>query len=98
MDPDRIGCTGLSGGGWRTNIMAALEPRIKAAVAVGWMTTGDTQQPYNLAGAVEKATTGAVQWKLVAGGQLVGGRHPVRDAGEGDLLLGAGHPRGHRRL
>ncbi|MGH7956891.1 MAG: dienelactone hydrolase family protein, partial [Opitutaceae bacterium] len=40
VDPDRIGCTGLSGGGWRTNIMAALEPRIKAAVAVGWMTTG----------------------------------------------------------
>ena len=52
VDPDRIGVTGLSGGGWRTNIMAALEPRIKAAVAVGWMTTGDTQQPYNLAGAV----------------------------------------------
>lgn len=52
VDPNRIGCTGLSGGGWRTNIMAALEPRIRAAVAVGWMTTGDTQQPYNLAGAV----------------------------------------------
>ena len=52
VDPDRIGVTGLSGGGWRTNIMAALEPRIKAAVTVGWMTTGDTQQPYNLAGAI----------------------------------------------
>lgn len=52
VDPERIGCTGLSGGGWRTNIMAALEPRIKAAVSVGWMTTGDTQQPYNLAGAI----------------------------------------------
>ena len=52
VDPNRIGCTGLSGGGWRTNIMAALEPRIKAAVSVGWMTTGDTQQPYNLAGAI----------------------------------------------
>jgi dienelactone hydrolase len=52
VDPRRIGCTGLSGGGWRTNIMAALEPRIKAAVSVGWMTTGDTQQPYNVAGAI----------------------------------------------
>lgn len=52
VDSNRIGCTGLSGGGWRTNIMAALEPRIKAAVSVGWMTTGDTQQPYNLAGAI----------------------------------------------
>lgn len=52
VDPERIGCTGLSGGGWRTNIMAALEPRIKAAVSVGWMTTGDTQQAYNVSGAV----------------------------------------------
>ena len=52
VDADRIGCTGLSGGGWRTNIMAALEPRIKAAVSVGWMTTGDTQQPYNVSGAI----------------------------------------------
>ncbi|MSU48264.1 MAG: hypothetical protein EXS37_04090 [Opitutus sp.] len=52
VDPERIGCTGLSGGGWRTNIMAALEPRIKAAVSVGWMTTGDAQQPYNVSGAI----------------------------------------------
>jgi dienelactone hydrolase len=52
VDGNRIGCTGLSGGGWRTNILAALEPRIKAAVSVGWMTTGDTQQPYNVAGAI----------------------------------------------
>jgi hypothetical protein len=33
-------------------MMAALEPRIKAAVSVGWMTTGDTQQPYNIRGAI----------------------------------------------
>jgi dienelactone hydrolase len=52
VDPERIGCTGLSGGGWRTNIMAALEPRIKAAVSVGWMTTGDSQQVYNVNGAI----------------------------------------------
>jgi alpha/beta hydrolase family protein len=32
--------------------MAALEPRIKAAVSVGWMTTGDAQQPYNIPGAI----------------------------------------------
>lgn len=52
VDPARIGCTGLSGGGWRTNILAALEPRIRAAVSVGWMTTGDSQQVYNVAGAI----------------------------------------------
>lgn len=52
VDPDRIGCTGLSGGGWRTNFLAALDARIKASVSVGWMTTGDHQQLYNVAGAV----------------------------------------------
>jgi dienelactone hydrolase len=52
VDPGRIGCTGLSGGGWRTNMIAALEPRVKAVVSVGWMTTGDTQQAYNLSGAI----------------------------------------------
>ncbi|WP_337175999.1 alpha/beta hydrolase family protein [Paludisphaera sp.] len=52
VDPARIGCTGLSGGGWRTNMIAALEPRVKAVVSVGWMTTGDTQQAYNVGGAI----------------------------------------------
>ena len=52
VDSTRIGCTGLSVGGWRTNVLAALDPRIQASVSVGWMTTGDYQQVYNLAGAV----------------------------------------------
>lgn len=52
VDPQRIGCTGLSGGGWRTNMLAALDPRITASVSVGWMTTGDHQQLYNVRGAV----------------------------------------------
>jgi dienelactone hydrolase len=52
IDPGRIGCTGLSGGGWRTNMLAALDARIRASVSVGWMTTGDHQQCYNVAGAV----------------------------------------------
>ena len=52
VDSTRIGCTGLSGGGWRTNILAALDERIQASVSVGWMTTGDYQQVYNVAGAI----------------------------------------------
>ena len=52
VDPERIGCTGLSGGGWRTNLLAALDPRIRASVSVGWMTTGDYQQVYNVSGAI----------------------------------------------
>ena len=52
VDASRIGCTGLSGGGWRTNILAALDRRIKASVSVGWMTTGDYQHVYNFHGAI----------------------------------------------
>jgi dienelactone hydrolase len=39
VDPRRIGCVGLSMGGLRTIHLAALDDRIKAAVAVGWMTS-----------------------------------------------------------
>ncbi len=38
VDPERIGCLGLSMGGMRTNWLFGTDPRIKAAVSVGWMT------------------------------------------------------------
>ncbi|MBX9581420.1 MAG: dienelactone hydrolase family protein [Gemmataceae bacterium] len=37
VDPARIGCVGLSVGGLRAAHLAALDDRVKAAVAVGWM-------------------------------------------------------------
>jgi len=52
VDNERIGCTGFSGGGWRTQVLAALDQRIKTSVSVGWMTTGDYQQIYNVEDAV----------------------------------------------
>ncbi len=42
VDPERIGCIGLSIGGFRSAHLAGLDPRIKAAVVAGWMTTYDT--------------------------------------------------------
>jgi len=39
VDLSRIGCGGLSGGGLRTVFMGGIDPRIKAAVCVGFMTT-----------------------------------------------------------
>lgn len=39
VDTDRVGCGGLSGGGMRTVFMGGLDPRIKCAVCVGFMTT-----------------------------------------------------------
>ena len=39
VDPERIGCIGLSIGGYRSAHLFGLDPRIKAAVVAGWMTT-----------------------------------------------------------
>jgi len=39
VDKSRIGCVGLSVGGFRSCHLAALDDRIKAAVVVGWMTS-----------------------------------------------------------
>lgn len=39
VDPQRIGCAGLSLGGVRSAHLAALDERIKVAVVVGWMTS-----------------------------------------------------------
>lgn len=38
VDPARIGAIGLSGGGFRTALLIAADPRIKAASITGWMT------------------------------------------------------------
>lgn len=39
VDPGRIGCVGISMGGYRTTYLAALDERIKAACVVGFMST-----------------------------------------------------------
>lgn len=39
VDPERIGCIGLSGGGLRAAYLAAADPRIRAACVVAWMST-----------------------------------------------------------
>ena len=43
VDASRIGCFGCSMGAYRAWMLAALSPRIKATVAVCWMTTTDEQ-------------------------------------------------------
>src|SRR5207237_4191718 len=43
VDKNRIGCVGLSVGGFRACHLTALDERIKAGVVVGWMTSFPTQ-------------------------------------------------------
>ena len=43
VDATRLGCVGLSVGGYRSYLLAALDDRIKAAVDVGWMTSFGAQ-------------------------------------------------------
>jgi dienelactone hydrolase len=46
VDIKRVACTGLSVGGWRTNFLAGLDPRIKAACVAGWMTSFHQIDPW----------------------------------------------------
>lgn len=39
VDPNRMGCAGLSGGGLRTVYLGGLDERIKCAISVGFMST-----------------------------------------------------------
>ena len=47
VDSDRIGCFGFSMGGYRSWMLAALSPRIKASAVVCWMVTTDVQMTWN---------------------------------------------------
>jgi dienelactone hydrolase len=39
VDASRIGCLGLSGGGYRSTYLTGMEPRVRASVITGWMTS-----------------------------------------------------------
>jgi dienelactone hydrolase len=43
VDPARLGAVGLSMGGYRSFLLASLDPRIKVAVDAGWMTSFGAQ-------------------------------------------------------
>lgn len=48
VDKEHIGCTGLSMGGYRAWMLAAVSPLIKASVGVCWMTTTDAMLHWEL--------------------------------------------------
>lgn len=66
VDPDRIACMGLSVGGFRSNFLVALDPRIKVAVPVCWMTAYRDLIPKNV-------------YNTVGWMKLIPGLHPLLD-------------------
>lgn len=52
IDSSKVFVTGLSGGAYRTNILCALDDRIRAGASIGWMTQAAEQQLYNFNGAI----------------------------------------------
>lgn len=50
VDDERIGCVGLSGGGFRSTYLSGMDSRIKAAVIAGWMVSLPTiiNMPYSV--------------------------------------------------
>lgn len=59
VDPERMGCCGLSVGGFRSAHLAGLHPRIRAAVVVGWMCSYPTMLQSHLSSIGE--------WALIPG-------------------------------
>ncbi len=59
VDPERIGCCGLSVGGFRSAWLAGLDSRIKAAVVVGWMSAAGEM--------LQSKLTSIGFWKTVPG-------------------------------
>lgn len=57
VDPQRIGCTGQSGGGTMTMFLGALEPRIQAAVAIEGAFANVAGPYYDPPGAISDAET-----------------------------------------
>lgn len=61
LDPKRVGCMGISGGGTITTFAAALEPRIRAAFVSGYMNTF-LDSILSLAHCIDNYVPGILEW------------------------------------
>lgn len=64
VDPQRMGCVGLSVGGLRSMYLAALDSRIRAAVVCGWMASYPAQLKLHLRNSIgfTKLIPGVTRW------------------------------------
>ena len=61
LDSDRVGCTGISGGGTITTFATALDPRIKAALISGYLNTF-RDSIFSLSHCIDNYVPGILQW------------------------------------
>jgi dienelactone hydrolase len=61
LDPKRVGCMGISGGGTITTFASALEPRIKAAMISGYLNTF-RDSVFSLSHCIDNYVPGILQW------------------------------------
>ena len=90
VDGSRIACVGLSGGGRRVNLLAALDDRIGASASVCWMTTGDWGHLYGFTGAIGSASTMGGLWQRMDYsdlGVITAPRHALVIAAQDDRLF-----------
>jgi hypothetical protein len=64
VDPDRLGCCGLSVGGFRSAHLAGLDLRLKVAVVVGWMCSYPTMLKSHLTSIGFWATVPGLQGRV----------------------------------
>lgn len=87
LDPRRVGCMGISGGGTCTTFAAALEPRIRAALISGYLNTF-RDSVMSLAHCIDNYVPGILNWAEmydVAG--LIAPRPLFVESGEKDDIF-----------
>lgn len=90
VDQSRIACVGLSGGGRRVNLLAALDDRVGASASVCWMTNSDWGHLYNFTGAIGSACTMGGLWQRMDYadlGAMTAPRHALVIAAQDDHLF-----------
>jgi dienelactone hydrolase len=61
LDPKRVGCMGISGGGTITTFASALEPRIKAALVSGYLNTF-RDSIFSISHCIDNYVPGILEW------------------------------------